>query len=120
MRGAIKRGRVVIALWLAVVASALAVVTVRHESRLAFIDWRAAEGAKLELQAEHGRLLLERATWAGRRSIVDDARARLGMRAPAADAIITLRRGAGGGAGGGDGGGDGGGAIRTAAVDGGN
>ncbi|MDD9884679.1 MAG: cell division protein FtsL [Gammaproteobacteria bacterium] len=92
MRATVKRHRTVIALWLAVLASALAVVTVRHENRLAFIEWRAAEAAQLELQAEQGRLLLERATWAGRRNVVDDARARLRMAAPAADHIITLRR----------------------------
>lgn len=96
MRGAMKRNRTATVLWLAVVASALAVVATRHENRLAFVEWRQAEAAKLELQAENGRLLLERATWAGRRSVVDDARARLGMAAPAADAIITLRRAAGG------------------------
>lgn len=103
MRGANESGgpgRTVIALWLAVVVSALAVVAVRHENRLAFVEWRKAEAAKVELQAENGRLLLERATWAGRRNIIDDARARLGMTAPAADAIVTLRRA--GGAGGGE------------------
>lgn len=92
MRAAVKRIRTVAILWTAVVASALAVVAVRHENRLAFVEWRAAEAAKVELQAENGRLLLERATWAGRRNIIDDARVRLGMRAPAADAIVTLRR----------------------------
>lgn len=100
MRAAVqpgRTGRIVIVLWVAVVASALAVVAVRHENRLAFVEWRAAEAAQSELQAENGRLLLERATWAARRNIVDDARARLGMAAPAANAIVTLR-GAGAGA----------------------
>jgi len=101
MRGAIKRHRTAAMLWLAVVASALAVVATRHENRLAFVECREAEAAKVELQAENGRLLLERATWAGRRSVVDDARTRLQMAAPAADAIVTLRRAHdGGGAGG--------------------
>lgn len=79
----------VAALWLLVWVSALAVVTVRHENRLAFIAWRETEAAKVELQAERGRLLLEKATWAGRRNIVDDAR-QLGMAAPSPDKIITL------------------------------
>ena len=77
-------------LWLATVVSAVAVVTVRHQNRLAFIAWRNAEADKVELQSEHGRLILEKATWAGRRNIVDDARRRLGMAAPAPDKIITL------------------------------
>ena len=76
-------------LWLATVVSAVVVVTVRHQNRLAFIDWRKVEAEKVELQSERGRLLLEKATWAGRRNIVDDAR-RLGMAVPAPDKIITL------------------------------
>ncbi len=79
-----------ITLWLATVLSAVAVVTVRHQNRLAFIDWRKVEAGKVELQSERGRLMLEKATWAGRRNVVEDARRRLGMAAPAPDKIITL------------------------------
>lgn len=77
-----------IILWLAIVVSAAAVVTVRHQNRLAFIEWRKVEAGKVELESERGRLLLEKATWAGRRNVVEDARRRLGMAAP--DTIITL------------------------------
>lgn len=77
-------------LWLAVVVSAMAVVTVRHENRLAFIEWRKAEAGKIELQSEQGRLMLERATWAGRRNLVDDARRRLQMTEPAPHRIVTI------------------------------
>lgn len=78
-----------IALWFATVLSAVAVVTVRHQNRLAFVDWRTVETEQVELQTEHGRLLLEKATWARRHHIMNDAR-RLGMTAPAPDKIITL------------------------------
>lgn len=77
-------------LWLATVVSAVVVVTVRHQNRLAFVAWRKVEAEKVELQSERGRLMLEKATWARQRNIVDDARRRLGMAAPAPDKIITL------------------------------
>ena len=83
--------KLIIGLWLATVLSALAVISVRHQNRLAFIAWQKVEGEKIEMQAEHGRLLLEKATWARRRNIVDDARARLTMAAPQPDKIVTLK-----------------------------
>lgn len=73
------------------IVSALSVVTVRHQNRLAFIAWQKAEAEKIELQSEQGRLLLEKATWAGRRNIVEDARTRLGMVTPSADKIVTIK-----------------------------
>ncbi|CAJ2376884.1 MAG: cell division protein FtsL [Gammaproteobacteria bacterium] len=76
--------------WALVLASALAVVTVRHQNRQAFVSLRQAEDAQSELQFEHGRLLLERTTWARRRHIVGAARERLGMGEPAPNEIITL------------------------------
>jgi len=83
--------RGLVTLWLAVVVSAIAVVTVRHENRLAFIEWGKAEAEKIELQSEQGRLMLERATWARRRNIVDDARHRLQMTEPAPHRIVTIQ-----------------------------
>ncbi len=82
--------RWVVILWLLTLLSAFAVVTVRHQNRLAFIAWQKTEAEKIELQSERGRLTLEKATWAGRRNIFDDARKRLAMVAPAPDKIITL------------------------------
>ncbi len=79
-----------VVLWLAIVVSAMAVVTVRHQNRLAFIEWRQVEAEKVELQSERGRLMLEKATWASRRNIMDEARQRLGMVPPPPDKIITL------------------------------
>ena len=82
--------RWLVMLWLATLVSAAAVVSVRHQNRLGFIAWRAAQAEKEELQSELGRLTLEKAIWAGRRNIVDDARQRLGMETPAPHKIITL------------------------------
>lgn len=74
------------------IVSALAVVTVRHQNRLAYIDLRKVEEVRWELEAERGRLMLERATWAARRNIEQDARTRLGMNAPAETVTITLQK----------------------------
>ena len=87
--GTVKRWLVIV--WLVTILSAIAVVTVRHHNRLAFIAWRNVEAGKIELQAEQGRLLLEKATWARRHNIVDDARDRLQMAAPVPGKIITLK-----------------------------
>ncbi len=87
--------RWVLALWLLTLASAIAVVTARHHNRLAFIAWRQAESAHRELQFERGRLLLEKATWARRRNIADEARARWAMAAPLPAKIITINLGGG-------------------------
>lgn len=84
------RNKFAVVLWTAVLVSALAVVTVRHQNRQAFIAWRQIESAKINLQAERGRLLLEKATWAARRNIVRDARGRLAMRPPAPDEIVLV------------------------------
>ncbi len=83
--------KALVIVWIAALLSAIAVVTVRHQNRLAFMAWRTVEAERIELQSERGRLMLERATWAGRRNIVEDARNRLEMAAPAPDKIITLK-----------------------------
>ncbi len=73
-----------------VVASAMAVVTVRHENRLQFIELQAVEDRRNTLQTEWGRLILEKETWRMQNSIVDDAHHHLGMTAPPSGEIISL------------------------------
>ncbi len=70
--------------------SAIAVVTVRHENRLAFIEWQERQDSKNVLQDEWGRLLLERATWNGENSIAEEAGNRFGMAAPDASEIVMI------------------------------
>lgn len=82
----------VLILWLVVMLSAVAVVTVRHHNRQVFIDLRMIEKTKIDLQAERGRLLLEKATWASKRNLVDDTRKRLNMKAPAPSEIFIIRK----------------------------
>ncbi len=78
-------------LLIAVLVSALGVVTVRHENRLAFVHLQNLEIQHNQLQSEWGRLMLEKATWAMEHNIADHAGDRLGMLPPPPDKIITVQ-----------------------------
>ncbi len=86
-----KTNRLIVFLWLLTLASALALITVRHQNRLAFMAWGKVEAEKSELQTDYGRLLLERATWSDNRHVMTYARERLAMVVPAPEKIITLK-----------------------------
>lgn len=74
-----------------VLISAAAVISVRHQNRLAFVALQKQEQRHDELQAEWGRLMLEKATWTRQHNVADDARKRLEMAAPTADRTVTLQ-----------------------------
>lgn len=82
--------RLNILLLTAVLVSAVIVVTVRHKNRLEFIALQNQEQRHHELEAEWGRLMLEKATWTSQHNVADDAKKRLAMSAPSSDKIITL------------------------------
>jgi len=73
-----------------VVVSAAAVVGVRHHNRLAFVALQKEEQKRVDLQAEWGRLMLEKATWTRQHNVADTAKKQLTMAAPSPDKIITL------------------------------
>lgn len=77
--------------WLAVVASALAVVYARHESRKAFIELQALYAERDELDIDWDRLLIEQSTWATHARIEQIARERLRMRVPDPAEIVIVR-----------------------------
>ena len=83
--------KISILMLIAVIVSALVVVTVRHENRLVFIDLQKIENQRTHLQAEWGRLMLEKATWAMENNIADEASNRLGMLPPPSAQIITVQ-----------------------------
>ena len=83
--------RIQVSTLLLVLISAAAVVAVRHQNRLAFVELQNQERRNDELQAEWGRLMLERATWTRQYNVADDARRRLEMAPPAPDRIVTLK-----------------------------
>ncbi len=73
-----------------VLVSAVIVVTVRHKNRLEFVALQKQEQRHDELQAEWGRLMLEKATWTSQHNVADDAKKRLSMAVPSSDKIVTL------------------------------
>jgi cell division protein FtsL len=72
--------------------SALAVVDLRHESRVLYAQWQKLQQERDALNVEWGQLLLEEGAWSQHRRIEAVARAQLGMELPAASQIrvITL------------------------------
>jgi cell division protein FtsL len=73
-----------------VVASALAVVCSKHESRKLFIQLQGQQVLRDELSFEWGRLQLEQSTWAAHGRIESIAAEHLHMRLPAVGAIVAV------------------------------
>ena len=82
--------KISILLLVLVLVSAMAVVTTRHENRLAFIELQNLESNRGKLQTEWGRLILEKSTWGIEHNIADDAGSRLNMFPPPPEKIITV------------------------------
>ncbi len=76
----------------ATVSSAVAVVFARHESRALFVELRALEQARDELNIDFGRLQLEQATWAETHRVEQIARSRLGMLPAGPADTVVIRR----------------------------
>ena len=87
----LRQRQLVTGLWLAVLASALAAVSVSHECRRLYARLAELERTEHHLQVEWGRYLLERSTWASPGRIEKQAREQYGLRAPALDDIIRMR-----------------------------
>ncbi len=77
-------------LFFLVVISAMAVVTVRHQNRLQFIELQAVQDRGNTLKTQWGQLILEKETWRMQNSIVDDAHHHLGMIVPPSGEIVSL------------------------------
>ncbi|MFT4635495.1 MAG: cell division protein FtsL [Arenicella sp.] len=65
-----------------VVVSALFVVNIRHQHRLAYLAFQTAESLRDDLNDEWGQLLVESNVWASAQRVEKDAGERLSMRAP--------------------------------------
>ena len=75
----------------AVVASAIAVVDVRHEARKRFIELQALHRARDEMNSVWRQLQIERSTWATHARIERLARERLDMVVPDPAAVEIVR-----------------------------
>ena len=80
------------ALLLAMLASAIAVVWSRNESRELFMRLTVLQNQRDALNVEFGRLELEQATWADPARIEQVARRQLGMINPLPQDIRVIRR----------------------------
>lgn len=70
-----------------VVVSALFVVNVRHEHRIAYVAFQTEQARRDALDDEWGQLLVEESLWAFPHRIERDASKSLSMRAPSKDEI---------------------------------
>jgi cell division protein FtsL len=73
-----------------VVITALAVVGLRHESRLAFTHLQSLYAQRDELDIEWGKLLLEQGAWSQHQRVEDLAQKNLGMALPASKEVVML------------------------------
>jgi cell division protein FtsL len=74
-----------------VIASAIAVVYSKHQSRKLFVELQGLKTQRDELEIEWGRLQLEQSTWATHGRIERLARERLRMRLPPAQSSVLVR-----------------------------
>lgn len=81
----------VAAMWVGVLLSAIAVVSVSHHCRALYADLAKLERDANQLQVEWGQLLLEKAALASLGGIEHIAQSRLGMQAPEPADVVVVR-----------------------------
>lgn len=77
---------------LATMASAVAVIYSKHESRKLFVELQKLHKQVDEINIEWGRLQLEQSAWSSHGRIEKIARKKLHMKLPKADEIIYIRQ----------------------------
>lgn len=75
------------ALWLAVLASAIAVVRARHESRALFVEHEQLAAERDRLNIEWWQRQLEQSAWSNHGFVERVAADRLGMKIPKPDEV---------------------------------
>ena len=80
-----------VVLLLATVASGIALVWSRHQSRELFHELERVNAEHDEAQIEWGRLQLEQATWSENSRIEAIARDQLGLEFPQADRVVVIK-----------------------------
>ena len=77
-------------LGVSILASALSVVWVKHETRKLFATLQRLERARDALDVEWGQLQLEQSTWATHGRIESVVREQLGMDLPRAEEVVVV------------------------------
>ena len=80
-----------VALWAAVLASAVTAVYARHEARNLFVELERLNSERDHLNIEWGRLRLEQSTWATHARVEALAREELRMKIPQATEVVLVR-----------------------------
>lgn len=80
-----------LALWLLVAASALAVVSSTHRARLSFFELESLRRQAAELEVQRGQYLLEQSTWAAYTRVEKLAQDKLKMRLPEPGEIVMVQ-----------------------------
>lgn len=83
---------VILLLLLANVASAIALIDARQESRRTFVVLSKLEIERDELNIEFGQLQLEHSTWSDAHQVEQIAQTQLGMAIPTPEQTVVLRR----------------------------
>jgi cell division protein FtsL len=85
--------RLNVALFAALVACALALVTSQHQARKLYVQLEKEQQLAKQLDVEWGQLQLEQSTWAMHARIEKIATTRLNMRVPAANRLQVVNPG---------------------------
>lgn len=81
-----------VVLVVAVIASAVAVIETKHESRRKFVQLQALEKERDKMNIEWGQLQLEQGAWATHSRVERIAGRRLNMRLPDAESTVIIRQ----------------------------
>jgi len=82
----------VLALAFAVLASAIAVVEAKHESRKRFVALQLLEKERDRMNVEWGQLQLEQGTWSTHSRVESIANKRLHMVIPEMESVVIVRQ----------------------------
>ena len=77
-------------LLVAVIASAMLVIELRHRNRLYFVELQGLQNQRDALNTETGQLLLEEGAWAEHRRVEGLAHTRLGMAIPLSNQVLVV------------------------------
>jgi cell division protein FtsL len=86
------RSGLLVAMVLVVLASAIAVIEVKHESRKRFVELRTLEKARDAMNVEWGQLQLEQGTWATHSRVERLARKKLHMVIPDMKSVVIVKK----------------------------
>ncbi|MDT8382946.1 MAG: cell division protein FtsL [Gammaproteobacteria bacterium] len=86
------RSGLLITMVLAVLASAVAVIEVKHESRKRFVELQALEKMRDAMNVEWGQLQLEQGTWSTHSRVERLARKNLQMVMPEMQSVVIVKK----------------------------